>query len=68
MWNKDELTGKVDQVKGRIKRAAGDALDDDELRGAGIADEAAGRVQETFGRGKRKIGEAIEHVGGTIKK
>lgn len=68
MWNKDELTGKADQVKGRIKHAAGDALDDDELREEGIADEAAGNVQEAFGRGKRKIGEAIENLGNTIKK
>ena len=42
MWNKDEVSGKADQVKGKLKKAAGDLADDDQLRDEGAADEAAG--------------------------
>jgi len=66
--NRDELDGKVDQVKGKIKQATGDLTDDDRLRDEGVADEAAGDVQEGFGRGRRKVGEAIKDIGDTIKR
>ena len=66
--NRDELDGKVDQVKGKIKQATGDLTDDDRLRDEGIADEAAGDVQEGFGRGRRKVGEAINDLGDAIKR
>jgi uncharacterized protein YjbJ (UPF0337 family) len=68
MWNKDELRGKADQVKGRVKDAVGDATDDPNLRDEGAADEAAGKVQEGFGRARRKVGEAIEDIGDDIKR
>ena len=68
MWNKDELDGKVDQVKGRAKQAVGDLTDDERLRNEGEADEAAGKVQETIGRGRRKVGEAIEDLGKNVKR
>jgi uncharacterized protein YjbJ (UPF0337 family) len=66
--NRDELTGKKDQLKGKIKQAAGDITDNDRLHDEGVADEAAGDVQEGFGRGRRKIGEAIEDIGEDIKR
>ena len=68
MWNRDELQGKAEQLKGQIKNAAGDALEDDQLRDEGAADEAVGNVRETLGKGKRKVGEAIEDLGNAIKK
>ena len=66
--NRDELKGKTDQVKGKIKQAAGDLTDDDQLRDEGVADEVAGDVQEGFGRGRRKVGEVIEEIGENIKR
>lgn len=68
MWNKDEVEGKADKVKGRAKEAVGDMSNDDELRKEGVADEAKGDVKEAFGQGRRKVGEAIEDLGDTIKK
>ena len=35
-----------DQAKGRAKQAAGDLLDDDQLRREGKADEVAGKAKE----------------------
>jgi len=66
--NRDELDGKADQLKGKVKQAAGDLTDNPELHDEGVADEAAGNVQEGFGRGRRKVGEAIEEIGDKIKR
>ena len=66
--NKDEINGKAEQVKGKIKQAAGDLTDDERLHDEGVSDEAAGNVQEGFGRGRRKLGDAIEDIGNKIKR
>jgi uncharacterized protein YjbJ (UPF0337 family) len=66
MWNKDEVRGKVDQAKGRVKEAAGDLSNDEQLRNEGAADEAAGNVEEGFGKGRRKVGDAIKDLGDKI--
>jgi uncharacterized protein YjbJ (UPF0337 family) len=66
--NRDELDGKADQLKGKLKQAAGDLTDDQRLHDEGVADEASGDVQEGFGRGRRKIGEAVEDVGRKLKR
>ena len=66
--NRDELDGKKEQLKGKMKQAAGDLTDNDRLHDEGVADEAAGDVKEGFGRGRRKVGEAIEDLGDSIKR
>ena len=68
MKNRDELDGKVEQVKGKAKQAWGDLTDNEQLRDEGVVDEAAGDVQEGYGRAKRKVGEFIEDVGEDIKR
>jgi uncharacterized protein YjbJ (UPF0337 family) len=68
MWNRDEMEGKADRVKGRIKNETGKVLDNDKLRDEGEVDEAVGTVQETVGRARRKVGEAIEEIGEHVKK
>ena len=66
--NRDEVEGKAQALKGKVKKAAADMTDDPALHDEGAADEAAGHVQETVGTAKRKVGEAIEQVGKTVKK
>jgi len=66
MWNKDEVNGKIDKAKGRVKESAGALNDDDKLRNEGIDDQAAGEVQESFGKGRRKVGDAIKDLGKKI--
>ena len=66
--NRDELNGKGDQLKGKLKQAAGDLTDNDRLHDEGVADEASGDLQEGFGRGRRKVGEAIEDLGNKLKR
>ena len=67
MWNKDEVNGKVDQIKGRTKKAVGDLTDDERLRNEGDADEAVGDIESGFGKGRRKIGNAVKDLGNRIK-
>jgi uncharacterized protein YjbJ (UPF0337 family) len=66
--NQDELEGKAESVKGKVKQAVGDLTDNADMHDEGVADEAAGKAQETFGKARRKVGEAIEDIGETIKK
>jgi uncharacterized protein YjbJ (UPF0337 family) len=66
--NRDEVKGKAESVKGRIKQAVGDLTDNPELHDEGVADEAVGRAQDAFGRAKRKVGEAVENVGKAVKR
>jgi uncharacterized protein YjbJ (UPF0337 family) len=66
--NRDELDGKAQALKGKIKQAAGDLTDDPNLHDEGVADEAAGDTQEAIGKGRRKVGEFVEDLGKSIKK
>lgn len=66
--NNDEMEGKWDQTKGRVKEGLGRALDDEDLEAEGAADRAGGNIQEGYGKAKRNIGEAIEDVGDAIKR
>ena len=40
------MSGEADKAKGRIKEAAGDLTDNDELKREGKVDQAAGKVKE----------------------
>ena len=41
------MSGKMDQVKGRIKEAAGVLTDDESLKREGQMDQVVGKVKET---------------------
>jgi uncharacterized protein YjbJ (UPF0337 family) len=51
--------GDVDTAKGRIKRAAGDLTDDDDLRREGKVDEATGTVKDKVGDAADKVKDAL---------
>ena len=65
--NKDELNGKVDRLKGKIKEEVGHATKDERLHDEGVADQAAGNVEEGFGKARRKVGDALHDVAHKIK-
>ena len=66
--NRDEIDGRKEQLKGKVKKAVGDLTDDEQLHDEGVVDEAAGDVQEGFGRGRRKVGEAMDDLADKIKR
>jgi uncharacterized protein YjbJ (UPF0337 family) len=67
LMNKNELDGKVDQLKGKAKQAWGDATNDPDTYDEGVADEVAGNVEEGFGKARRKVGETLHDVAHKIK-
>jgi uncharacterized protein YjbJ (UPF0337 family) len=66
MWNRDEVRGKADQMKARVKEGVGSATRNERHRGEGMADLAKGSAQESFGKGRRRLGNAVKKVGSKI--
>jgi uncharacterized protein YjbJ (UPF0337 family) len=66
--NRDEMEGKWDQAKGRVKEGVGNVFDDPDLEAEGDADRVSGEAQEGFGKARRKVGEAVEDIGDAIKR
>jgi uncharacterized protein YjbJ (UPF0337 family) len=56
------MSGTTDQAKGRVKQAAGDLTDNDDLKREGKADETAGKVKEAIGDVKDKFDDVIDDV------
>ncbi len=68
MKNRDEIEGKKENVKGRVKEAAGTLTGNRDLENEGANERAGGKVQEGLGRARRKVGEAIEALGEDVKR
>lgn len=66
--NRNEVEGKLDQAKGKVKETVGRVINDRDLEREGQADHASGKIEEGFGKARRKVGEAIEDVGDAIKR
>lgn len=56
------MSGQTDEAKGRVKKAAGELLDDDEMRSDGERDEQAGKAKQAVDRAAEKVQEGIDNV------
>jgi uncharacterized protein YjbJ (UPF0337 family) len=54
------MEGKKDDIKGRVKEAAGDLTDDDDLKREGKTDRAAGSVKDKLEQAKEKGEEFVD--------
>jgi uncharacterized protein YjbJ (UPF0337 family) len=52
----------MDQAKGRVKQAAGDLADDDDLKNEGKLDEMTGKVKGTVNDVVDKVKDKIEDL------
>jgi len=52
---KDQVEGKLHEVKGTLKEIAGKLSDDRELEGEGTGEKIAGKIQEKIGQIKRVL-------------
>ena len=52
------MTGKEDELKGRVKEAAGAITDNDDLRREGKIDQAAGKIKQAA----EKVVEKVQEV------
>jgi uncharacterized protein YjbJ (UPF0337 family) len=53
------MGGKIDQVKGRIKEAAGALTGDDRLKREGKLEQVVGKVKETADRAANKMKDVL---------
>lgn len=54
------MSGKVEEVKGRIKEAAGILSGDDNLKNSGKVDQASGKVKQAAEKAVDKVKDAIK--------
>lgn len=66
----ETITGKFDQLKGKVKQSFGEATGNDRLANSGVADQLKGHVKEAWGNTKdaahavssdARANAAIEH-------
>ena len=62
------MDNDLDQAKGRIKQAAGDLTDNDDLKREGKADENAGKAKEFLGDVKDKLDDGVDKVKDALKR
>jgi uncharacterized protein YjbJ (UPF0337 family) len=60
--DKDRIEGKLEDVKGRVKRQAGEWTGDKELQGEGAMDQAKGKAKDAFGKVKDAGRDAIDRM------
>jgi len=56
------MSGKTDEVTGRIKEAAGALTGNDELRAEGKTDQVIGKVEQVAEKAVDKVKEAVKKV------
>ncbi len=56
------MSGEADKASGRIKQAAGDLTDNDDLKNEGKKDEAAGKTKDAVDDAKDKVNDAVDSV------
>jgi uncharacterized protein YjbJ (UPF0337 family) len=56
--NNDEKRGTLDNVKGRVKQAAGTVTGNKKLEAEGAAERVKGAAEEAAGKAKRDLHEA----------
>jgi uncharacterized protein YjbJ (UPF0337 family) len=59
--NKDELHGKMENLKGRAKEAAGALTGDKEKQAEGLAERVQGAAREKAGKVKEEVKRTVEH-------
>ncbi len=58
------MSGKADEMKGRVKEAAGAITDDDKLRREGKVDQAAGKTKQAVDKAVDKVKDAFTSKNG----
>ena len=64
--NNDEIKGKFQQGKGKMKDKFGEITGNRRLEAEGEADHAEGETRESWGKFKRGVSNAVDSVGDAI--
>jgi uncharacterized protein YjbJ (UPF0337 family) len=60
----DRIEGKVDDVKGRVKRQVGEWTGDEQAQAEGTMDQAKGKAQNAWGKIKDAGRDAVDNIKG----
>jgi uncharacterized protein YjbJ (UPF0337 family) len=58
--NSDQVSGKFDQIKGKVKQGVGEAVGDQRLANQGVADQVKGAAKEVWGNAKDAVHQSAE--------
>jgi uncharacterized protein YjbJ (UPF0337 family) len=56
------MDGTTDDIKGRVKEAAGDLTNDSSLKNEGKADQASGKIKDVIDDVKDKADDVVDKV------
>ena len=56
------MSGKMQEIKGRVKEAAGAVTDDDSLRREGKMDQATGQIKQVAEKVVDKVTDAAKRI------
>jgi uncharacterized protein YjbJ (UPF0337 family) len=62
--NDDRIKGKVDDIKGRVKRQVGEWTGDAQAQDEGIMDQAKGKTQNAWGKVKDSAKDLKDEITG----
>jgi uncharacterized protein YjbJ (UPF0337 family) len=60
--NQDQIKGRVEETKGKVKESVGRATGNPDLENRGTAEKIAGKVQKGFGDTKEKVKDEIDEL------
>ncbi len=60
---KEQATGKVDELKGKTKQAVAGVTGDSDLHAEGVVDEGKGKIKQAYGDLKDAIKETDRRAG-----
>jgi uncharacterized protein YjbJ (UPF0337 family) len=63
---KEHVTGKKDELKGKVKQGIGKATDDPGLQGEGVLDETKGKLKQAYGDLKGAIKHSDKKAGSDV--
>lgn len=66
--NKDEIKGKYEQAKGKVKDKIGEATGNRRMEAEGEAENAGGKTRESWGKVKRHVSNAIDDVADAVNR
>ena len=58
----DKIKGMANEAAGKVRRAAGDAIDDPEMEVDGAGQEAKGKLQQAKGEAKETVKKVVDRA------
>lgn len=58
--NKDQVAGRAEEAKGKVKEVAGKAVNNDRLKTEGQMEQAAGNAQKQMGDAKETVKKSVD--------